>query len=117
MHKGETTIPGARWLTGHEMMLRNIWSLGSVMTAPDATPTLREGDVLVDVYSVGIIEDVLQLNLRQGDELREFDRIVDLIVARTSASVAEFVKAISWICGVPPYISSSDIPVTLQEYV
>ena len=123
VHRGETDVPYARWLRGHERIHRFMWTGGTVTNrVPTSLNIIHDGRVEPELEYVGTIEEYFFIGFGIRWSTSAFEWVVTALLEEENQnqifSAANFVNTLLRIYAVPPYISENypEIPNSFEQY-
>lgn len=119
VHTGESDVPYARWLRGHEQMHILMWTAGLVESVPANLNIIKNGRVEPELEYVGTIEEAGYIDFRERWPLSAFEFVVTFLLQEGNNifSAADLVNTLLRIYAVPPYITRNyPTPNTFEEY-
>lgn len=91
--QSESRIPHAPWLNGHTMMSEDLWDLGMMHRRPLSQTIIRDGKVMPELESVGVIEEHEYFSFA-GNQTEVFHKVASKILQSSGICPKKFGDAI-----------------------
>jgi hypothetical protein len=116
---GETEVPHARWLRGHEKMDQWMWTARNSNQDAENSNIIQDGVVKPELEYVGVIEEACYVGLWPGAPLEALETVITYLLTSVYISNAvELASSLLRIYAVAPYFGQihPHIPDSYEEY-